>query len=232
MTKPSISVVLIEDDKQIRRFVRTELALRDMTVTEATTGREGLQAAATRKPDLLIVDLGLPDIDGLDVIRQIRTWADMPLIVLSARSREAEKVAAFEAGADDYLTKPFGVGELTARIHALLRRRNRVGEAGAQQVRFGEVVLDLAARSVTRAGRHLHLTPVEFRLLTTLVRNAGRVMTHGQLLTQVWGPAHAEDTHYLRVYMGNLRQKLERDPAQPAHLVTETGVGYRLAGVE
>jgi len=232
MTKTSISVVLVEDDKQIRRFVRTELELRDMTVTEAETGEQGVSAAATRKPDVLIVDLGLPDIDGIEVIQKIRAWSDTPLIVLSARSREAEKVAAFEAGADDYLTKPFGIGELLARIHALLRRRNRVGDAGSLQIRFGEVVVDLTARSVSRAGENLHLTPVEFRLLATLIRNSSRVMTHGQLLTEVWGPVHAKDTHYLRVYMGNLRQKLERDPAQPEHLVTETGVGYRLCGIE
>jgi two-component system KDP operon response regulator KdpE len=221
MSKSTISVVLIEDEKQIRRFVRTELEQREMTVFEATSGTEGLSAAANRKPDILIVDLGLPDMDGLDVIRRVREWADMPLIVLSARSREDEKIAAFEAGADDYLTKPFGVGELTARIHALLRRRNRVGEAGAVQ-----------ARSISRNDERIHLTPVEFRLLAMLVRNAGRVLTHHQLLIEVWGPAHADDSHYLRVYMGNLRQKLEKDPAQPVYFLTETGVGYRFAGID
>lgn len=232
MSKPAISVVLIEDEKQIRRFVRTELEQREMTVFEASSGKEGLTAAANRKPDILIVDLGLPDMDGLDVIRRVREWADMPLIVLSARSREDEKIAAFEAGADDYLTKPFGVGELTARIHALLRRRNRVGEAGAVQVRFGDITVDLDARSISRNDERVHLTPVEFRLLAMLVRNAGRVLTHHQLLIEVWGPAHADDSHYLRVYMGNLRQKLEKDPAQPVHFLTETGVGYRFAGID
>ena len=232
MSKFAISVVLIEDEKQIRRFVRTELEQRDMTVYEATSGKEGLAAAANRKPDILIVDLGLPDMDGLDVIRRVREWADMPLIVLSARSREDEKIAAFTAGADDYLTKPFGIGELMARINALLRRRNRVGDAGTVQVHFGEISVDLDAREITRNAERVHLTPVEFRLFAMLLRNAGRVLTHHQLLVEVWGPTHAEDSHYLRVYMGNLRQKLEKDPAQPVHLLTETGVGYRLAGVD
>jgi len=232
VSKPAISVVLIEDEKQIRRFVRTELEQRDMTVFEAPSGKEGLSAAANRKPDIVIVDLGLPDMDGLDVIRRIREWADTPLIVLSARSRESEKIAAFEAGADDYLTKPFGVGELTARIHALLRRRNRVGDAGSAQLRFGDISVDLDARSISRDDERIHLTPVEFRLLSMLMRHAGRVLTHHQLLIEVWGPAHAEDSHYLRVYMGNLRQKLEKDPAQPVYLITETGVGYRFAGID
>lgn len=232
MDKPAITVVLIEDDKQIRRFVRSELEHHGMLVFEAQTGREGLASAATRKPDIVIVDLGLPDMDGLDVIRQIRDWADMPLIVLSARSREDEKVAALDAGADDYLSKPFGVAELMARMNAQLRRRNRINGVSEPKVRFGTTVVDLAARSVMRDGERVHLTPVEFRLLTLLIRHAGRVLTHRQLLSEVWGPTHAEDTHYLRVYMGNLRQKLEVDPAQPAHFVTETGVGYRLAGLQ
>lgn len=235
MSKLAVSVVLIEDEKQIRRFVRTELENRGITVYEAVTGKEGIVAAQTRKPDLLIIDLGLPDMDGLEVIRKVRAWSDMPLIILSARSYEAEKVAGFEAGADDYLTKPFGTGELIARIHALLWRTNRghvIGEGSSSEIRFGDVKVDLDARTVMLGDEHVRLTPVEFRLLSCLIRNAGRVMTHRQLLTDVWGPAHQQDTQYLRVYMGNLRQKLEREPAQPAHLVTETGVGYRLMGVQ
>ncbi len=232
MNKLNVSVLFIEDEKNIRRFVRTELESRDMTVHEATTGKEGLIAAQTRRPDLLIVDLGLPDMDGLDVIRQVRGWTDVPLIVLSARSREEEKVAAFEAGADDYLTKPFGTGELIARIHALLWRTNRHAESRTSDIRFGDIRVVLSERSVTLRDEPVRLTPVEFRLLSMMVRNAGRILTHQQLLTEVWGPLHARDTQYLRVYMGNLRQKLERDPAQPVHFVTETGVGYRLVGLE
>lgn len=232
MNKLTLSILLIEDEKHIRRFVRTELESRDMSVHEAGTGKEGLIAAQTRRPDLLIVDLGLPDMDGLDVIRQVRAWSDMPLIVLSARSREDEKIAAFEAGADDYLTKPFGTGELIARIHALLWRTHRHAEARTNEVRFGDIRVDLNDRGVTLADEPVRLTPVEFRLLAMLIRNAGRVLTHQQLLTEVWGPSHARDTQYLRVYMGNLRHKLERDPAQPIHFVTETGVGYRLVGLQ
>lgn len=232
VSKLTLSVLLIEDEKHIRRFVRTELESRDMTVHEAATGKEGLIAAQTRRPDLLIVDLGLPDMDGLDVIRQIRAWTDVPLIVLSARSREDEKVAAFDAGADDYLTKPFGTGELIARIHALLWRTNRHAETRTNDVRFGAIRVDLTDRRVTLDDEPVRLTPVEFRLLATMIRNAGRILTHQQLLTEVWGPSHAQDTQYLRVYMGNLRHKLERDPAQPIHFVTETGVGYRLVGLE
>ncbi|SAK76221.1 two component transcriptional regulator [Caballeronia arationis] len=230
MSEPAVTVVMIEDDKQIRRFVRTTLEAHGMTVFEGETGQQGLREAATRKPDLIVVDLGLPDSDGIDVIRELRNWCDRPVIVLSARTHEDIKVAALDAGADDYLTKPFGVPELLARIRAQLRRRNRGGEQESPQVCFGCVAVDMAARSVTRDGVPIHLTPIEYRLLTTLVRHAGRVLTHQQLLREVWGPAHTESQHYLRVYMGHLRQKLESDPAQPVHIVTETGVGYRLLG--
>ncbi|GAB6848935.1 two-component system response regulator KdpE [Paraburkholderia sp. A1RI_3L] len=230
MNEPRITVVLIEDEKQIRRFVRATLEAEGIAVHDADTGRQGLVEAATRKPDLVIVDLGLPDTDGLDVIRELRGWSDLPVIVLSARSQESEKVAALDAGADDYLTKPFGVSELLARIRAHLRRRNHGGSNETPQVHFGGVTVDLALRQVSRDGAPVHLTPIEYRLLATLVRHAGRVLTHRQLLRDVWGPSHVESSHYLRIYMAHLRQKLERDPAQPEHIVTETGVGYRLIG--
>lgn len=231
MTEPTVNVVLIEDEKQIRRFVKAALEAEGVTVHEADTGQRGLIEAATRKPDLLIVDLGLPDTDGLEVIRELRGWTDLPVIVLSARSQESEKVAALDAGADDYLSKPFGVSELMARIRAHLRRRNHAGAAETPNVRFGQIEVDLALRQVRRDGEPVHLTPLEYRLLSTLVRHAGRVLTHRQLLRDVWGPSHVESNHYLRIYMGHLRQKLERDAAQPEHIVTETGVGYRLVGV-
>ena len=227
--------ILIEDDPQIRRFVRLALEAEGWQVVEADTARRGLLDAGTRKPDLLVLDLGLPDGDGLEVIRDVRTWSNVPIVVLSARSDEGDKIAALDAGADDYLTKPFGVGELLARVRANLRRPRAVPEDGASApaaedpvFRFGAVTVDLHARTVHRAGAPVHLTPIEYRLLTALVANAGRVMTHRQLLKQVWGPAHTEQSHYLRVYMGHLRQKLEADPTQPEHLLTETAVGYRL----
>ncbi|WP_248321775.1 MULTISPECIES: two-component system response regulator KdpE [unclassified Caballeronia] len=230
MSEPSFTVVLIEDEKQIRRFVRVSLEAQQMTVFEAETGQQGLIAAATRKPDLVIVDLGLPDTDGIDVIRELRSWTEVPVIVLSARTQEEEKVAALDAGADDYLTKPFGVSELMARIRAHLRRRNQTAASETPVVSFGDVTVDLALRRVTRNGESVHLTPIEYRLLATLVRDAGRVLTHRHLLREVWGPSHVESPHYLRIYMAHLRQKLERDAAQPEHIVTETGVGYRLVG--
>jgi two-component system KDP operon response regulator KdpE len=231
MTDAAINVVLIEDERQIRRFVRESLEAEGMHVYDAETGRSGLTEAATRKPDLVIVDLGLPDANGIDVIRELRAWADIPVIVLSARTQEAEKVAALDAGADDYLTKPFGVPELLARIRAHLRRRQRGAPGEAPVVRFGDVTVDLAARSVTRTGAAIHLTPIEYRLLSVLIRHAGRVLTHRQLLNEVWGPSHVESQHYLRIYMAHLRRKLERDAAQPEHMMTETGIGYRLVGL-
>ncbi len=231
MSEPSLTVVLIEDEKQIRRFVRAALEEDGVTVHEAETGKQGLIEAATRQPDLVIVDLGLPDTDGLDVIRELRGWSELPVIVLSARAQEEEKVAALDAGADDYLTKPFGVSELRARIRAHLRRRNRATAAASPQIAFGGVTVDLSLRQVWRNGEIVHLTPLEYRLLATLVRDAGRVLTHRHLLREVWGPSHVESPHYLRIYMAHLRQKLENDPAQPEHIVTETGVGYRLVGV-
>ncbi|WP_206953109.1 two-component system response regulator KdpE [Trinickia acidisoli] len=230
MTDSAVNIVLIEDERQILRFVRASLEAEGVTVYDAQTGKAGLIEAATRKPDLVIVDLGLPDADGIDVIRELRGWADVPVIVLSARTQEAEKVAALDAGADDYLTKPFGVPELLARMRAHLRRRARGGAGEGAVVCFGDVSVDLTQRSVTRAGEAVHLTPIEYRLLVALVRHAGRVLTHRQLLSEVWGPSHVESQHYLRIYMAHLRRKLEHDAAQPEHIVTETGIGYRLVG--
>jgi two-component system KDP operon response regulator KdpE len=230
---PSLTAVVIEDEPQIRRFVRAALEAEGWQVHEAETAQRGLSEAGTRKPDLLVLDLGLPDGDGLDVIRDVRGWSGVPIIVLSARADEVDKVAALDAGADDYLTKPFGVGELLARVRANLRRPRAAGGAqGAGEFdpifRFGEVTVDRQARVVTRIGVEVHLTPIEYRLLLVLVANVGRVLTHRQLLREVWGPSHAGQSHYLRIYMGHLRQKLELDPAQPRHLLTETAVGYRM----
>ena len=229
---PQPVAVLIEDEPQIRRFVRLALEAEGWQVHEADTAARGLADAGTRKPDLLVVDLGLPDGDGLALIRDVRGWSNVPIVVLSARSDESDKIAALDAGADDYLTKPFGVGELLARVRANLRRpragQEATGAEGLPVFSFGDVEVDRQARLVRRAGAEVHLTPIEYRLLTTLVTNAGRVMTHKQLLRSVWGPSHSEQSHYLRIYMGHLRQKLEIDPAQPRHLLTETAVGYRL----
>jgi two-component system KDP operon response regulator KdpE len=223
------TLVVIEDDPQIRRFLRTGLSAEPFRIFEAETGRAGLVEAATRKPDLVIVDLGLPDLDGVEVVAELREWYTRPIIILSARSNEQEKIKALDAGADDYLTKPFGIGELLARIRAALRRAARdAGVAAENSIEFGEVRVDLAARRVQRAGGDVHLTPNEYRLLAALVRHAGKVCTHRQLLAEVWGPSHVEHGHYLRIYMAQLRHKLEADPTNPRFLRTEAGVGYRL----
>jgi len=220
--------LVLEDEREIRQFVRLSLEAEGWAVCEAETVKQGLVEAATRRPDLVIADLGLPDGDGVDFIRALRNWSGVPVIVLSARTDERDKVSALDAGADDYITKPFGTAELLARTRANMRRV-RDGRATPESLfRFGDVEVDLAARLVRRGGVELHLTPIEYRLLGVLIANAGRVLTHPYLLREVWGPGHAGRTHYLRVFMGNLRQKLEDDPAQPRHLVTETGVGYRL----
>jgi len=226
MSEPRPTALIVEDEPSIRRFVRLALEAEGWQVFEAGTVRQGLVDAGTRRPELIVLDLGLPDGDGVDYLRDLRAWSGVPVIVLSARNDEADKIAALDAGADDYLTKPFGVGELMARVRAAQRRNH--APAASSLFRFGDVELDLAARLVKRAGAEVHLTPIEYRLLTHLVANAGKVLTHRQLLKAVWGPSHGDDNHYLRVYMGNLRQKLEAQPAQPRHLLTETGVGYRL----
>jgi two-component system KDP operon response regulator KdpE len=222
--------LIVEDEPQIRRFVRAALEAEGWQVHEAATRQRGVIEAGTRKPDLVVLDLGLPDGDGMELIRDVRGWSSVPIVVLSARAGEEDKIAALDAGADDYLTKPFGVGELLARVRANLRRPRAVGGEfeGDAPMRFGKVEVDRRARIVRRAGVEVHLTPTEYRLLTVLVANAGRVLTHRQLLREVWGPSHADQSHYLRIYMGHLRQKLEDDPAQPRHLLTETAVGYRL----
>jgi len=222
------TLVVIEDDPQIRRFLRTGLSAEPFRIFEADTGKDGLVEAATRKPDLIVLDLGLPDIDGVDVVTRLREWYTRPIIILSARSNEQEKIKALDAGADDYLTKPFGIGELMARIRVALRRMAREDRSGETSFSFGEVKIDLAARRVFRGGSEVHLTPNEYRLLTTLIRHAGKVCTHRQLLAEVWGPSHIEHGHYLRIYMAQLRHKLEDDPTHPRFLRTEVGVGYRL----
>ncbi|MBL0147382.1 MAG: two-component system response regulator KdpE [Ideonella sp.] len=228
MSTPTPIALVLEDEREIRQFVRSSLESEGWQVFEAGTVKQGLVEAGTRRPDLIIADLGLPDGDGVDFIREVRTWSGVPIIVLSARTHEQEKVDALDAGADDYITKPFGMSELLARTRANLRRV-RSGRTTTDSVfRFGDVEVDLSARVVRKRGVEVHLTPIEYRLLGVLIANAGRVITHPYLLREVWGPTHSESKHYLRVYMGNLRQKLEDDSAQPRHIVTETGVGYRL----
>ena len=222
------TILIVEDEKEIRRFLRVALEGEGFRVVDAETLSRGLIEAATRKPELVILDLGLPDGDGTLFIREVRQWSSMPVIVLSARSDEQDKIVALDAGADDFLTKPFGVGELLARVRVALRHRPQQGNDDAtRQINFGRVSVDIAARRVTRDAEDLHLTPIEFRLLVSLINHPGKVMTQRQLLTQVWGPNAVEHSHYLRIYMGHLRQKLELDPARPQHLLTETGVGYR-----
>ena len=228
MSEPAPVALLIEDERQIRRFVRMALETEGWHIVEADTMKQGLIDAGTRKPDIVILDLGLPDGNGIDFIRDFRGWSPVPIIVLSARTSETDKIAALDAGADDYLTKPFGVGELLARVRATRRRSAGATSEDAAPFRFGEVEVDLARRTVHKGGALLHLTPIEFRLLNLMISNVGRVLTHRQILREVWGPAYVEHEHYVRVHMGHLRQKLEDDPAQPAHLITETAVGYRL----
>ncbi|SRR5579883_898825 len=232
MIKPRI--LIVEDEADIRRFVRMALEKEGMSVFETSTAEDARINAGSRKPDLMIVDLGLPDGDGKALIREVRNWVSAPILVLSAREQEAEKVDALDAGADDYLTKPFGVPELLARVRAQLRRASTVsqGATASPVVKFGQVTVNLATHEVTRADEPVHLTPNEFRLLTALIRGHGKVLTHRQLLMEVWGPGYAERSHYIRIYMAQLRQKLESDPSQPVHLITELQVGYRLLGLE
>lgn len=224
-------ILLVEDDAQIRHFVRLALEDAGYEVMTAGEAKRGSIDAATRRPDLVIVDLGLPDGDGKHLIVQLRAWSDSPVLVLSARDQEGEKVAALDAGADDYLTKPFGVDELLARLRALLRRRAALACAADAVVRIGDIEIDCARHAVCKRGEPIHLTPIEYRLLTALLRARGAVMTYRELLQAVWGPGYAERTHVLRVHMANLRQKLEDDSTRPIYLLTELQVGYRLAGL-
>jgi len=222
-------LLLIEDELSIRRFLRTSLAA-NYHLTEAETGQQGLRLAAQQPPDLVILDLGLPDVDGQEVLRQLREWLRAPIIVLSARDQEKQKVTALDNGADDYLTKPFSTGELLARIRVALRHANRSGDNTESPVfTVGELRVDLAARRVFVRNTEVRLTPLEYKLLTSLVQHAGKVLTHRVLLKEVWGPHHVQETHYLRVYMTNLRRKIESDTSEPRYLLTEQGVGYRLA---
>jgi len=222
-------VLLIEDEPQMRRFLRTALESHDYRLIEAVTAREGLAQAAGRNPDVILLDLGLPDMDGVDLTRQLREWSKTPVIVISARGREQDKIAALDAGADDYLTKPFAVGELLARLRVALRHASAAGSGESAPVfAVGDLVVDRARRQVTVGGREVHLTPTEYKLLVTLVQYAGRVVLQRQLLREVWGVNAMGHTHYLRVYMAQLRHKIEPDPARPRWLLTEPGVGYRL----
>ncbi|EYU14289.1 DNA-binding response regulator [Photorhabdus luminescens] len=220
------TILIIEDEKEIRRFVRLALEGEGYRVFDSDTLKWGLIEAGTRKPDLIILDLGLPDGDGINLIRDLRQWSSIPVIVLSARDKEADKVAALDVGADDYLSKPFGISELLARVRVALRRFARTNKEESI-VHFSDVVVDLVNRRITKNDEELHLTPIEFRLLGELLANSGKVLTQRQLLNQVWGPNYVEHNHYLRIYMGHLRQKLETDPTRPKHLLTETGIGYR-----
>jgi two-component system KDP operon response regulator KdpE len=226
--RPAPLILLIEDEPQMRRFLRAALGGHDYRLVEAATAKEGLAHAAGRNPDVILLDLGLPDADGLEVTRQLREWSRTPIIVLSARGREQDKVAALDLGADDYLTKPFGVEELLARIRVALRHASLgPGDVPEPVFEVGELKVDLTQRQVFRAGQEIHLTPTEYKLLATLVRHAGKLLTHRQLLQEVWGSNFVTQNHYLRIYMMQLRQKIEPDPARPRLLLTEPGVGYR-----
>lgn len=222
-------IIVIDDEVQMRRFLKACFDPIETELLEADTAEEGMRLVARSNPDVVLLDLGLPDMDGIDVTRQLREWTQVPIIVLSARGREKDKIEALDAGADDYLTKPFGVGELLARIRVTLRHVNQSKGPDPDPIyESGDLKVDLAMRRVFVAGQEVHLTPIEFKLLGMLVKHSGMVLTHKQLLTEVWGPAYADETHYLRVYMGQLRHKLESDPARPRHITTEPGVGYRL----
>ncbi len=227
MSDVAPTILVIEDEPQMRRFLKASLEAHDYRIVEAVTAREGLAQATGRNPDVILLDLGLPDLDGLELTRRVREWSRTPIIVISARGREQDKIAALDAGADDYLTKPFGLGELLARLRVALRRVASA-EDGDPVFTVGDLKVDLAARLVYRGGAEVHLTPIEYKLLTTLVHHAGKVVTHRQLLKEAWGPNAVEHAHYVRVYMTQLRHKLEVEPSRPRYLLTESGVGYRL----
>jgi two-component system KDP operon response regulator KdpE len=221
-------ILVIEDDPPMRRFLRTGLGAQGFQVFEAETGRQGLVEAGVRKPDLVILDLGLPDLDGVDVVKAIRGWTQLPILILSARDAEQDKIEALDAGADDYLVKPFGLGELLARLRVALRHSALAPAAQEEPFSTGNLRVDLQKRLVYVDDEEIHLTPIQYRLLAVLVKHAGKVLTHRQLLKEVWGPAYVDHAHYLRIYMSQLRQKLEADPTRPRYLLTESGVGYRL----
>lgn len=233
MANLSPTILVIEDDPSIRKFLRITLESQEYKIIEATAGEEGLRHAAASRPDIIILDLGLPDMDGVEVARRLREWSAIPIIVVSARGKEQQKVAALDAGADDYLTKPFGVGELLARLRVVLRHLATANqETGEPVFELDSLKVDLSRRSVSVDGKEIHLTPNEFKLLAVLIKNAGKVLTHRQLLHEVWGPGTGDETHYLRVYMNQLRQKLEADATRPRFLITEPGVGYRFKSEE
>lgn len=226
MSEDALRVLVVDDELAIRRFLRTVLSAHGHKVFEAANGQEAIQAAAAHKPDLILLDLGLPDLDGIEVIRQLREWTETPIIVVSVRGQENEKVAALDAGADDYLTKPFGTGELLARMRVALR--HSVSSRAEPIIEIGDLKIDLARRLVTIGGAEISLTPTEYKLLSVLARHAGKVLTHRHLLREVWGPGYEDETHLLRVHISNLRSKIEPDPTRPYYIQTEPGVGYRL----
>jgi two-component system, OmpR family, KDP operon response regulator KdpE len=227
MTEPAPTILVVEDEPRIRQFVRRALASEGFAVTEADTVRAALTQASSCQPSMVLLDLGLPDGDGMDFIRELRGWSEIPIIVLSARTTETDKVQALDAGADDYLSKPFGVAELLARVRAQRRRQLTAGASSGNLIAFGAIRIDLARRTVEKAGEPVHLTPIEYRLLVYLATHPHGVLTHRQLLRQVWGSSYGERNHYVRIHMGALRRKIEADPSRPRHLVTETGIGYR-----
>ncbi|NTW02687.1 MAG: response regulator [Oscillochloris sp.] len=228
MTNRPLHVLVIEDEVQIRRFLRTSLASHGYALLEASSGQEGIEQTAQLQPDCVILDLGLPDMEGMEVLRRIRNWSAVPVVILTARGQEQDKIALLDAGADDYLTKPFGVGELLARIRAALRHTAGMAASEMPVTVIGDLRIDMVHRQVFRASEEVHLTPIEYKLLVVLVRNLGRVVTQRLLLQEVWGPEYTDAPHYLRIYMQHLRHKLEHDPARPRYLLTEPGVGYRL----
>lgn len=229
MSDPGVTVLVVEDEPQMRRFIRASLSSHGYRVLEAERAQEAVMMLTGHNPEIVLLDLGLPDGDGIDLTREIRGWSRVPLIVISARGREDDKVAALDAGADDYLTKPFGVNELLARMRVALRHAEPQGDGqSARTLTFGELTIDLVRREVLRGTEELHLTPIEYKLLVLLAQNAGKVLTHRHILKEVWGPAYASQTHYVRVHMAELRKKVEADPSRPKLLVTEPGVGYRL----
>lgn len=229
MSDSGALVLVVEDEPQMRKFIRASLSSHGYRVMEAERVSEAVMLVTTHNPDIVLLDLGLPDGDGIDLTRQLREWSRVPIIVLSARGREDDKVSALDAGADDYLTKPFGVNELLARMRVALRHAQTAGAASpAQVLEFGEVKIDLVRREVFRGAEELRLTPIEYKLLVLFAQHAGKVLTHRQILKEVWGPAYATQTHYVRVHMAELRKKVEADPSRPKLLVTEPGVGYRL----